>query len=204
MRLLVISWLLTFSLFCSAQKVINFGEMKLPTRMTHTIGVSGSLGWNGLVGIGPTLQYYFTPHFGLDAGAGIAASGFKFAGRLRYIILEKNFSPLVGIGYMYSTGLSDQLLEVTDSVSGTSCMVEILPSSFLQFVVGAELLINRGFFVMATMGYAYQVNSNISIISGNKNKAIDTFLRRWYGSGPVMEISIGYIFSNKGKFKGRF
>lgn len=172
--------------------------------MTHTIGVSGSLGWNGLTGIGATLQYYITPHFGLDAGAGIAMSGYKFSGRLRYIILEKNFSPIIGVGYIYSTGLKDQALEIKDSISGTSCIVEILPSSFIHIIVGAELLINKGFFVMVGIGYAYQVNSNVSLISGSINKAIDRFLQRRYGSGPVMEFSIGYVFSNKGKYKGRF
>jgi hypothetical protein len=83
-------------------------------------------------------------------------------------------------------------------------LVEILPSSFLQFVGGAELLINKGFFVMMTMGYAYQINSNISVISGSSNQKIDVFLRRRFGSGIVMEFSVGYVFSNKGKFKGRF
>lgn len=204
MRLFFIVCFLFLLSFCKSQNVINFGEMKLPVRMTHTLGVSGSLGWNGLVGIGPTLQYYITPHIGLDAGAGIAMSGFKFGGRLRYIILEKNFSPIIGAGYIYSTGLSGGAIEITDSVSGTSCIVQILPSSFIQFIVGAELLINKGFFVMAGVGYAYQINSNVSLLSGNTNKAIDQFLKRRYGSGPVMELSIGYVFSNKGKYKGRF
>jgi hypothetical protein len=204
MRLLLISWFIVITMFCSAQKVINFGEIKLPVRMTHTIGASISVGWNGLVGIGPTLQYYISPHVGLDAGAGIALSGYKFAGRVRYIFLEKNFSPIVGIGYVYSTGLSGQLLEISDSLTGTKCIVEILPSSLLQFVGGAELLINKGFFVLATMGYVYQINSNISLISGKTNKNIDTFLRRRYGSGPVIEFSIGYVFSNKGKYRGHF
>jgi len=172
--------------------------------MTHTIGITGSMGWNGLVGIGPTLQYYISPHFGFDAGAGIAMSGFKIAGRVRYIFLEKNFSPIIGAGYIYSTGLSGQSFEISDSLTGTKCIVEILPSSFLQFIGGAELLINKGFFVLATMGYAYQISTNISLISGKTNKNIDTFLRRRYGSGIVMELSIGYIFNNKGKYKGRF
>lgn len=204
MKSIVTGLLLLFSLSAISQNQINFGEMKLPVRMTRTIGVSGSLGWNGLVGVGATLQYYITPHIGLDAGAGIAMSGFKFSGRLRYIILEKNFSPIVGVGYIYSTGLTDQILEITDSISGTSAMVEILPSSFIQIVAGAELLVNKGFFVMMTMGYAIQVNTNVSLLAGSTNSAIDTYLRRWFGSGIVMEFSIGYVFGNKGRFKGKF
>lgn len=204
MKSIVTGLLLLFSLSVISQNQINFGEMKLPVRMTRTIGVSGSLGWNGIVGVGATLQYYITPHIGLDAGAGIAMSGFKFSGRLRYIILEKNFSPIVGVGYIYSTGLTDQILEITDSISGTSAMVEILPSSFIQIVAGAELLVNKGFFVMMTMGYAIQVNTNVSLLAGSTNSAIDTYLRRWFGSGIVMEFSIGYVFGNKGRFKGKF
>ena len=204
MRFLFIVLFFTVITLASAQNQINFGELKLPVRMTRTVGVSGSLGWNGIVGVGATLQYYITPHFGLDAGAGIAMSGFKFSGRLRYIILEKNFSPIVGVGYMYSTGLTDQALELTDSTSGTTAIVEVLPSSYIQIVVGAELLINKGFFVMFTMGYAVLVNDNISLLSGSTNQAIDTFLRRRYGSGIVTEFSIGYIFGNKGRYRGKF
>lgn len=204
MRLFFIGLLLVFSIAVISQNQVNFGEMKLPVRMTRTIGASGSMGWNGIVGIGATLQYYITPHIGLDAGAGLAASGYKFSGRLRYIILEKNFSPIVGVGYMYSTGHLDQILEVTDSLTSTTVQVEILPSSFIQIVAGAELLVNKGFFVMMTVGYAIQVNTNISLLSGTPNSAINTYLKRWYGSGIVMEFSIGYVFGNKGKFKGKF
>lgn len=204
MRLFVIAIFISVLTSVSAQNQINFGELKLPVRMTRTIGLSGSMGWNGIVGFGATLQYYITPHIGLDAGAGLAMSGFKFSGRLRYIILEKNFSPIVGVGYMYSTGLTNQALEITDSISGTTALVEILPSSFIQIVVGAELLVNKGFFMMATMGYAIQVKSNVSLLSGSTNSNIDTYLQRWYGSGIVMEFSIGYVFGNKGKFKGKF
>ncbi len=204
MRLLFIVLLSTVLTSTSAQNQINFGELKLPVRLTRTLGVSGSLGWNGLVGVGATLQYYITPHFGLDAGAGIAMSGFKFSGRLRYIILEKNFSPIVGVGYIYSTGLTDQALEITDSTSGTTAIVEVLPSSFIQIVVGAEFVLNKGFFVMFTMGYAIQVIDNISLLSGSTNQAIDTFLKRRYGSGIVMEFNVGYIFGNKGRYRGKF
>lgn len=204
MRLFVIAIFLSVLTSVSAQNQVNFGELKLPVRMTRTIGLCGSMGWNGIVGFGATLQYYITPHIGLDAGAGLAMSGFKFSGRLRYIILEKNFSPIVGVGYMYSTGLTNQALEITDSISGTTALVEILPSSFIQIVVGAELLVSKGFFMMVTMGYAIQVKSNVSLLSGSTNSNIDTYLQRWYGSGIVMEFSIGYVFGNKGKFKGKF
>ena len=204
MRLLFFAILISILTSVSAQNQINFGELKLPVRMTRTIGLSGSMGWNGIVGFGATLQYYITPHIGLDAGAGLAMSGYKFSGRLRYIILEKNFSPIVGVGYIYSTGLTNQALEITDSISGTTAIVEILPSSFIQIVVGAELLVNKGFFMMATMGYAIQIKSNVSLLSGTTNSNIDTYLQRWYGSGIVMEFSIGYVFGNKGKFNGKF
>lgn len=204
MKLFFISALISICSILSAQNQIKFGELVLPVRMTRSFGISGSLGWNGITGIGATVQYYITPHIGLDAGAGIAMSGFKFAGRLRYIILEKNFSPVIGVGYIYSTGLTDQFLEITDSVNNVTAYVEILPSSFIQIVAGAELLLNKGFFVMAAIGYAIQVNSNILLISGATNEAIDRFLRRRYGSGIVMEFSVGYIFGNKGRFKGRF
>lgn len=198
---LVFAFIFSTSLFCQNQ--ISFGEMKLPVRMTRTIGVSGSAGWNGLVGFGATLQYYISPHFGLDGGAGLASTGFKFAGRLRYLFLEKNFTPLIGAGYIYSTGFPGQVLELEDATTGEMLIIEVLPSSFIQVVGGVEVVINKGFFAMATMGYAIQINNNLNYISGTPSADTERIMQIVYGPGIVMEFSVGYIFGNKGKFRGK-
>lgn len=199
-------WLGIFLVFCSlsvlAQKEGTFGQMEinLPVRLTHTFGISGSMGWNGLVGFGATFQYYVSPHFGFDAGAGLAMTGFKFGGRVRYLFLEKNFTPLVGVGYIYSTGFPDSYFEFEES-SGNIFIIELLPSSFIQIVGGVEFVVKNGFFMMATMGYAIQVESNINLISGYPSADSERQMQILYGSGFVMEYGIGFIFPNKKKNK---
>lgn len=183
---------------------MKFGEIELPVRMTRTIGASGSIGWNGIVGMGVTLQYYISPHFGLDAGAGLALSGYKFSGRLRYLFLKKNFTPLVGVGYIYSTGFPGQILELEETDTGNTIIVEILPSSFIQIVGGMEVVANKGFFVMFNIGYAIQVNDNINLLAGTPSGSTERALKILYGSGIVMEFSVGFIFGNKGKYRGKF
>jgi hypothetical protein len=185
-----------------SQNQVNFGEMNLPVRMTRNIGVSGTWGWNGLTGLGATLQYYISPHFGLDAGLGLALSGYKFSGRVRYLFLEKNFSPLIGVGYIYSTGFPGQLTDFEDE-DGRTVTVEILPSSFIQIVGGIEFVVNGGFFMMANLGYAIQINDNVNYIAGSPSANFDRAMQIIYRNGIVFEISIGYIFGNKGKFKGK-
>lgn len=188
-----------------SQKEGSFGqmEMNLPVRLTHQLGVSGSMGWNGLVGMGATFQYYISPHFGLDGGAGFALSGYKFGGRLRYLFLESNVSPLIGVGYIYSTGLTDIYYEVEQD-NGTSFIYEVIPSSFIQIVGGVDIVVNNGFFVIATMGYAIQTNDNINILAGYPTEDSERAMRMLYGSGFVMEFGIGYIFSNKKGIGKRF
>lgn len=203
MRIYLFLLFVFISSFSFTQNQINFGEMNLPVRMTRTIGISGSLGWNGLVGFGPTLQYYISPHFGLDAGLGLALSGYKFSGRVRYLFLDKNFSPLIGVGYIFSTGFPGQATEYEDE-DGNFVVVEVLPSSFIQIVGGIELVVNKGFFIMANLGYAIQINDNINYISGNPSQSLDRALSIIYRSGIIMEFNIGYIFGNKGRFKGKF
>lgn len=202
MRVIVLTALLFTSSILTSQNQVDFGEMRLPIRMTRTIGVSGTWGWNGLTGLGATLQYYISPHFGLDAGLGLALSGYKFSGRVRYLFLEKNFSPLVGVGYIFSTGFPGQFTEFEDE-DGKYITVEILPSSFIQIVGGIEFVVDGGFFMMANLGYAIQVNDNVNYISGSPSETFDRAMQIVYRSGIVFEISIGYIFGNKGKFKGK-
>lgn len=203
MRLLIFSLLFFISSLLVAQNQVNFGELRLPVRMTRTIGVSGTLGWNGLTGLGATLQYYISPHFGLDAGLGLALSGYKFSGRVRYLFLEKNFSPLIGVGYIYSTGFPGQYTDFEDE-DGRIVTVEVIPSSFIQIVGGIEFVVDKGFFMMANLGYAIQINDNVNYVSGIPSASFDRAMQIIYRSGIVLEFSIGYIFGNKGKFKGKF
>jgi hypothetical protein len=183
--------LFTFQL--TAQQ--SYKDIVLPIRLTHGFGISGNTGWNGLTGVGITVQSYMNTHIGLDAGAGISSVGFKFAGRLRYLILEKNFTPMIGAGFIYGTGLPNQLIELDDS--GTTITFILNKSPFVQIVGGFDFVASNGFFIMADMGYAILVSENIELISGTPTPDMQTAMDMVYGSGLVVEVSIGYIFPKK-------
>jgi len=201
-RLLIVLIVIIFFFAKSSFAQQKFGEMDLPVRMTHTLGVSGNLGWNSLTGVGITLQYYIIPKIALDGGVGISAEGYKFSLRGRYIFLKKKFSPFVGAGFIYGTGIHGQSISLEDVDTGDEIIFEMLPSRFLQFVGGAEYVAKGGFFLMFNLGYAYLLNENINIISGSPSSQMKQVMRIAYGSGIVLEVSIGYIFKNKG-YRGK-
>ena len=163
--------------------------------MTHGFGISGNMGWNSLTGVGVSVQSFMSTHIGLDAGAGLSSVGYKFAGRLRYLILEKNFTPMVGAGFIYGTGLPNQLLELDDN--GTKVTFILNKSPFAQIVGGFDFVASNGFFIMADMGYAILLTENVNLISGMPTADMQSAMDMVYGSGIVMEVSIGYIFPKK-------
>ena len=182
---------------------VKYKKIKFPVRMTRKLGINGNMGWNGLTGIGIAVQYYVDPKFALDGGAGISSTGYKFGFRGRYIFLKKNFSPFAGAGYIYSTGSFDQEVAAEDIITGNTITFKVLPSHFLQFVVGGDLVTGGGFFLMFDLGYAWLLNDNMVMVSGNPSQDMKRLMRMVYGSGMVFEVGIGYIFKNKG-FGSRF
>jgi len=196
MKMKRILLLLLFSLFVgqiSAQQ--SYKDIVLPVRLSHGFGISGNMGWNGLTGIGITVQSYMSTHIGLDAGAGLSSVGYKFAGRLRYLILEKNFTPMVGAGFIYGTGYPNQLIEY--EYDGTTIIYVLNRSPYIQLVGGFDFVASNGFFIMANMGYAILLTENVELISGIPTADMQTIMNITYGSGLVMEVSIGYIFPKK-------
>lgn len=178
---------------------------ELPVRMTRTIGVSMNIGWNSLVGVGPTLQYYISPHFGLDAGVGLSMPGVKFGGRARYLFLESKFTPFVAVGVNHALGGGDTVLEMEDSNTLTTIFFKVKPSTYLPITVGGELLTGGGFFLMFDLGYSVLVSGdNIDIVSGTPTDNQDRALDILYRSGLVIDFGFGYIFKNKRGYRGTF
>ena len=177
------------------QQFVN--DIKLPIRMTRSFGVSGNTGWNSLTGFGITIQNYFTPQIALDAGVGLSTLGVKFGGRVRYLFLTKNFSPFVSAGYIYGMGSNSNELELEDT-DGSLIRFVVEPSNFIQLSGGIEYVSNGGFFIMTGIGYALLLNDNIILSSGSTpSDEMKSFLNVLYGSGFVVEVSVGYIFGRK-------
>lgn len=182
-----------FALQLCAQQ--SYKDIVLPIRLTRGFGISGNMGWNALTGVGISVQSYMSTHIGLDAGVGVSSVGYKFAGRLRYLILEKNFTPMVGAGFIYGTGFPNQLLTLDDN--GNTITIILNKSPFIQLVGGFDFVASNGFFIMADMGYAILLTENVDIISGIPSANMQSVMNMTFGSGIVMEVSIGYIFSKK-------
>ena len=177
------------------QQFVN--DIKLPIRMTRSFGVSGNTGWNSLTGFGITIQNYFTPQIALDAGVGLSTLGVKFGGRVRYLFLTKNFSPFVSAGYIYGMGSNSNELELEDN-DGNIIRFVVEPSNFIQLSGGIEHVSNGGFFIMTGIGYALLLNDNIILSSGSTpSDEMKSFINVLYGSGFVVEVSVGYIFGRK-------
>jgi len=173
----------------------------LPVRLTRSFGISMDIGWNSLVGMGPTIQYFVSPHVGIDGGIGLSSTGIKLGARGRYLFLEKTFTPFLGAGFNYGFGGGDENNTIKHVDQGNTIYYYVLPSPFLQITVGGDLLVYNGFFLLFDLGYSILLNGeNTVIVSGTptstQKKAMDIAL----GSGIVFEVGIGIIFKNNRKY----
>lgn len=184
--------LLLFSFESFGQNL--FEQADLPIRTTRRFGISLDMGWNSLVGVGPTLQYYASPHWGVDAGLGLSSVGWKLSARGRYLFLESNFTPFVGAGIIYGTGSS---AVIENEFNGNKISFLLKPAPFIQLIVGGDLVTKGGFFLMFDLGYAILLSENVSITNGIPNSDQKLAMDVAYGSGIVIEVGIGYVFKNK-------
>jgi hypothetical protein len=151
--------------------------------------LSGELGWNGLAGVGVLLARHLTPWFSLEAGLGVSAEGGKAGMRARVNLVTDPWSPFLGAGFLYCTGVP-----VGDSGSGSGFQYDIGPSPYLQFVAGYEYQARGGFAFSAAVGYARLLKENLIIRSGRPTQDDLSSIHIAYGSGLVASISLGYAF----------
>jgi hypothetical protein len=197
MKQLFISINLFFTLSCSFAQLEMPAIEDMPVRLTRSFGLSLDLGWNGLVGFGPTLQYYISPHFAIDGGIGLSSTGFKPGIRGRYLFLEKKFTPFVGIGFNYGFGAGNEDFVLENDDNGNTIEYYILHSPFLQLTAGGDLVGKGGFFLMFNLGYAILLKEeNVVITSGTPTPLQQRAMNSAFGSGIVIEAGIGFVFIN--------
>ena len=198
MKHLILSIVLFFTFSTSFAQLEMPSIEDLPVRMTRSLGVSMDMGWNGIVGFGPTFQYFVTPHVGIDGGVGLASTGIKFGGRVRYLFLEKKFSPFVGLGVNHGLGSGEGIISLEDPNNGNIIGIIVKPSTFLPITVGGDLLTGSGFFILFNLGYSVLVSGeNVELKYGTPTDYQEKFMDISYGSGIVFEIGMGIIFKNK-------
>jgi len=176
----------------TANKV--FGVEDLAPREVRRNAISGSLGWNGITGVGVVYHNYLNKQMGIEAGIGLSSTGTKFGGRFSYYFMDKKFSPFVALGFNYGTGLRSALEYNTN---GNSYTYTINASPFTQITGGIEYISNGGFLFKANLGYAILLKeSNYEILSGSPTADERLAMDIAFGSGIVMEVSFGYAFGN--------
>lgn len=174
----------------------TFGVEQLAIREVRRAAITGNIGWNSLTGVGATYHQYVGKQMGVDLGLGISAKGFKFGGRFRYLFMEKNFSPFVSGGLMYGLGSGDA--EIEYNANGNNFYYTVGPSPFAQIAGGIEFLSDKGFLFMANIGYAILLNDgNYEITRGTPTAEELTAMDITFGSGIVIEFTLGYAFGGK-------
>ncbi|NOY50776.1 MAG: hypothetical protein GXO88_09480 [Chlorobi bacterium] len=174
----------------------TFGADNVPIRELRTMGITGNMGWNGLTGFGISLNSFITGNMEIDAGVGLSSTGFKFGARYNYLFSMKKFSPFVAAGFMYGTGSGAELK--SPSTGNNSFNYIIKASPFAQIVGGFEYMSKGGFLLKADAGYAILlVDNNYEISSGSPGSDDLRAMDMAFGSGIVLELSIGYAWGGK-------
>jgi len=71
-------------------------------RADRKVAITTEAGWKTMAGSGLNVSYYPIPKLAIDAGAGIGTQGFKTGARVRYLFLDQEFSPILGLGFNMS------------------------------------------------------------------------------------------------------
>jgi hypothetical protein len=153
--------------------------------------IGGELGWNGLSGLGVNFSYHPDPHLALDTGAGLSLTGWRVGLRIRGNILTGEWTPFLGAGVSYATGLGDQNVPLESK--GEKAEIRVLPSPFAQISAGLNYTGREGFVFTATTGYSKLLRDhNTTYQSGSyetyeENKFI-------YDGGLILSVAFGYAF----------
>lgn len=175
---------------------------KLPIRELNPWALSGDVGWNSLVGFGPVVTRHLSPHFSLDAGAGLSLEGIKFGGRARYNFLKSDLTPFVGVGAMHALGVDKMTInepnEDEDSIEPGDFVadVRIKPSTYAQVVTGLDWIDrNNNINLTGTIGYAHLLQrDNVEVLAGSLEGEHEDAADVGFGSGLVVSLGMGYSF----------
>jgi hypothetical protein len=153
--------------------------------------LSGELGWNGLAGVGLTLRRTLEAGFAIEGGVGFSLEGAKVGLRARYDFSRAEWTPFLGLGFLYCTG-SQQ--DVSDTGSTGPFKYRVGRSQYLQAVVGLEYQGQGGFVFAVATGYARLLSHNLDVTDGTPTSSDLSAARFSTGSGPVLSLSWGRAF----------
>jgi len=167
-------------------------DSAIPIRAQRRFVIGGEVGWNALGGLGLNLMYRPMPYLSLDAAGGLSGVGWKTGARVRVNPLTSAWTPTLGVGVMYGLGTGSAKVEST--VDGNTVGLKVKPSTYLQFVGGAEYCGTSGFTFLATLGYAHLLKDNVEITQGTPTEEQKDGFKTAFGSGLEVGLTLGYAF----------
>jgi hypothetical protein len=160
-------------------------------RAARPFAIAGVLGWNSLVGFGIEFSYAIIPQLTIEVAGGLGAIGFKTGARLRYNMLESNWTPVLGVGMQYGPGSGGEVVTIAGEDGGAQLQIE--PSAYAQGIVGVNFQGRGGFTFLAGVVYSHLLDkSNVSSATGGSETIEAT--RLVAGSGFGAEFAFGYAF----------
>jgi hypothetical protein len=159
-------------------------------RQTLKYAIAGEIGWNSLAGLGVNGSYNVIPQLSLDVGAGLSVVGYKAGVRIRGNLLESEWTPIVGVGYLFGSGTMGETAET--EIEKEKVKFRLYHSHYLQGVVGMNYTGEEGFTFMGTLGYAWLLRENFKLVSGPEDKASN--IRPTVHGGVVLATSFGWAF----------
>ncbi len=153
--------------------------------------IGGELGWNGLSGLGVNFSYHPVPHFALDTGAGLSITGWRASFRARANLLTGEWTPFLGAGLSYATGLGTSDVELESR--GDKAKLRVLPSTFFQIAGGVNYTGREGFVFTATTGYSILLRDHNTTFSSGSFEAYED-VKPIYGGGLILSVAFGYAF----------
>ena len=171
----------------------------LPIRARRKLALLGEVSWNGLAGFGPILVYNVDPHVSLDLGAGISLMGGKLGARARYNFLTSPFTPFVGVGFIYASGLGQFTTDPSQDPQGDPnrepATINVEPAHLVQGVFGFDFIHRRGFSMLGCIGWAWQLDrDNVHLLAGTLTPDERQGFNIAFKGGLVLSTAFGYAF----------
>lgn len=212
--LLALIAVLAFSSLSLAQNSRKSNASSDNPRADRKFAITTEAGFRTMSGTGLNVSYYVIPRLALDAGAGVGLQGAKFGARVRYLFLDQEFTPILGLGFNMSPqeiGFNDPQevlldLDFDETTPPEEIFVDaqLNRSYYTQAITGIEWMAQGGFVVAFNLGYRISLNQTIDTdieVNGQSFEVIDQYsdtlinsIDRIYGSGVSFSLHLGYAF----------
>ena len=188
--LLIILGFLFSNLYSQSQRGASDNDNP---RSDRQFAITSDSGLKSMTGVGVAFTYYPSTNIALDAGFGVGVQRFKGGLRGRYLILQKNFTPYVGLGVFFHPTQVNNVEFISLNGFDPPYTADLNSSTYGQLIIGFEYMSDGGFVIGLNLGYSRNFNSTPWTSDVGAQQDID-LLNFLYGSGLCTGFNIGYAF----------